>query len=183
MNEDLTKRIPKSFDGKLDAMFQLIQSVRAELTDLRNTVETRLYDTRPIWEKLTQDIGLLQAGQQKLEAGQQKLEAGQQKLEAGQQQLGARQQQLEAGQQQLEAGQQRLEAGQQRLEANQQGFDVEQKSLKANQELIRTDIREVRTHLRDLDRRFTIFNDTLVGIQADYRDIYDRVREIERQRM
>jgi hypothetical protein len=28
----------------------------------------------------------------------------------------------------------------------------------------------------------SIFNDTLVGIQADYRDIYDRVREIERHR-
>jgi len=30
--------------------------------------------------------------------------------------------------------------------------------------------------LRDFNRKFSIFNDTLTQIQADYRDIYDRVR-------
>lgn len=41
---------------------------------------------------------------------------------------------------------------------------------------------EIHTLLRDIFRRLSIFNDTLVTMQADYRDIYDRVREIERQR-
>ena len=68
----------------------------------------------------------------------------------------------------LQAGQQRLTEGQQRLE---QG-----------QEFLRGESREIRTLLRDIFRRLSIFNDTLVTMQADYRDIYDRVREIERQR-
>jgi chromosome segregation ATPase len=61
---------------------------------------------------------------------------------------------------QLQAGQQRLEEG---------------------QESMRKDVREVRTELRDMNRKLSIFNDNLVQIQADYRDIYDRVRDLERQ--
>lgn len=68
----------------------------------------------------------------------------------------------------LQAGQQRLTEGQQRLEEG--------------QEFLRGESREIRTLLRDIFRRLSIFNDTLVTMQADYRDIYDRVREIERQR-
>ncbi len=67
----------------------------------------------------------------------------------------------------LQAGQQRLTEGQQRLEEG--------------QEFLRGESREIRTLLRDIFRRLSIFNDTLVTMQADYRDIYDRVREIERQ--
>ena len=126
MNEDLTRKMPNASDGKLDEVFQIIQAIRAELSDLRGIVETRIYDTRPIWEKVQADIAQLQAGQARLQAGQDGLQAGQDSL--------------------------------------------------------RGDVREIRTHLRDMDRRLSIFNDTLVGIQADYRDIYDRVREIERQR-
>jgi chromosome segregation ATPase len=53
--------------------------------------------------------------------------------------------------------------------------------LQGGQEELSRDVREVRTHQRDMNRRMSIFNDTLAGIQADYRDIYDRVREIERR--
>lgn len=119
MNEDLTKNLSQSSDGRLDELVQIIQSVRTELNELRNTVETRLYDTRPNWDRLNGDVEGLKQGQE---------------------------------------------------------------TLKQGQDLMRTDVREIRTHLRDMDRRLSIFNDTLVGIQADYRDIYDRVREIERQR-
>ncbi|HEX8143918.1 MAG TPA: hypothetical protein VF553_15070 [Pyrinomonadaceae bacterium] len=41
--------------------------------------------------------------------------------------------------------------------------------------------REINTHWRDMNRKLSIFNDTLAEIQADYRDIYDRVRGLERQ--
>lgn len=64
----------------------------------------------------------------------------------------------------LQAGQQRLTEGQQRLEEG--------------QEFLRGESREIRTLLRDIFRRLSIFNDTLVTMQADYRDIYDREREI-----
>jgi chromosome segregation ATPase len=73
---------------------------------------------------------------------------------------------LRAGQQRLTEGQQRLTEGQQRLEEG--------------QEFLRGESREMRTTLRDIFWRLSIFNDTLVTMQADYRDIYDRVREIER---
>lgn len=126
MNEDLTRKIPDQPNGKLDELFQLIQAIRAELSDLRNTMETRLYDTRPIWEALKAEIDQLRTGQDSLRAGQD--------------------------------------------------------SLREGQDSLRGDVREIRTHLRDMDRRLSIFNDTLVGLKADYRDIYDRVREIERQR-
>jgi septal ring factor EnvC (AmiA/AmiB activator) len=54
--------------------------------------------------------------------------------------------------------------------------------LQEGQESMRKDVRDVRTELRDMNRKLSIFNDNLVQIQADYRDIYDRVRDLERQR-
>ena len=54
--------------------------------------------------------------------------------------------------------------------------------LQEGQDSMRKDVREVRTELRDMNRKLSIFNDNLVQIQADYRDIYDRVRDLERQR-
>ena len=52
--------------------------------------------------------------------------------------------------------------------------------LQEGQESMRKDVRDVRTELRDMNRKLSIFNDNLVQIQADYRDIYDRVRDLER---
>ena len=69
---------------------------------------------------------------------------------------------------QLQAGQQRLEEG--------------QKGVLEGQEFLRDESRDVRTDLRELLRKLSIVNDTLVTMQTDYRDIYDRIREIERQR-
>jgi chromosome segregation ATPase len=66
---------------------------------------------------------------------------------------------------QLQEGQARLEQGQ--AELQQQMRDQRQES------------RGLKTYLRDILRRMSIFNDTLVAIQADYRDIYDRVRGLE----
>ena len=124
MSEDPTKRLPDE-PNKAEELLTLIQSIRAELAELKRTVEIRLYDTRPIWEKVQADIAQLQEGQQRIEERQQRLEEG--------------------------------------------------------QEALRKDMREVRTELRDMNRKFSIFNDNLVQIQADYRDIYDRVRDLERQ--
>ena len=116
MSENLTRKLPENSAAEL---IQMIQAVRAELSDLRSAVETRIYDTRPIWEKVTGDVAKLIEGQ-----------------------------------------------------------EVQKQNLQSLTE----DVREIRTHLRDMDRRLSICNDTLVGIQADYRDIYDRVRGLERQR-
>src|SRR5436190_18207000 len=58
-----------------------------------------------------------------------------------------------------------LQEGQQRIE----------KTLEDS----RNESRESRTVLRHILRRMSIFNYTRVTIQADYRDIYDRVRHLE----
>jgi len=147
MSEDLTKDLPSSAGEKLTQILSTVQRLDStverldsRLGSLEQKVEGRLYDTRPIWEKVNTDIAELQAGQHRLTEGQQRLTEGQQRLTEGQQ---------------------RLEEG---------------------LEFFRGESRDVRTLLRDIFRRLSIFNDTLVTMQADYRDIYDRVREIERQR-
>jgi chromosome segregation ATPase len=73
---------------------------------------------------------------------------------------------------QIQEGQARLEKSQERLEQSQ--AELQQQMRDSRQEL-----RGLKTYLRDILRRMSIFNDTLVAIQADYRDIYDRVRGLE----
>ncbi|HEV7860274.1 MAG TPA: hypothetical protein VGO91_16775 [Pyrinomonadaceae bacterium] len=51
--------------------------------------------------------------------------------------------------------------------------------LHEGQETLR---REVNTGLRDIDRKFSVLNDNLLQMKADYRDVFDRVRDLERQR-
>ena len=78
MSEDITRQLPDQPDGSAE-LLRLVQSVRAELAELKQTVEARLHDTRPIWEKVQADIAQLQEGQQRLETSQKGLE---EKLEA-----------------------------------------------------------------------------------------------------
>ncbi len=134
MNDDLTKRFDGQENGeKLTLILSIVQGLdtRVQGLDVRlgnieEKVERRLYDTRPIWEKVQTDIAQLQTNGNQLQA------------------------------------------------------DVNQ--LKEGQEFLRSESHQIHTLLRDSFRRLSIFNDTLVTMQADYRDIYDRVRDIERQR-
>ena len=71
MNEDITRRLPDQ-PNSLEEIIRLIQTFRTELTELKQTIEARLHDTRPIWEKVQADIAQLQEGQQRIE---QRLEA------------------------------------------------------------------------------------------------------------
>jgi outer membrane murein-binding lipoprotein Lpp len=113
MSEDLTKKLPASADEKLTLILTTVQTltVRVENLDSRlaqveQKVDERLYDTRPIWQKVVGDIAHLQEGQ----------------------------------------------------------------------EALRTEVRAMR---RDIYYRFSILNDTLLAIQADDRDIHDRVSRLE----
>jgi hypothetical protein len=133
MNEDLTKKLPSSDSEKLSLILTTVQGLEgrfenletrgdridSRLGSLEQTVADRLYDTRPIWEKVLVDISQLQAGLVQLQEGQ---------------------------------------------------------------EFLRNESREIKTFLRDIFRRLSIFNDTMVTMQADYRDIYDRVRGLELNR-
>jgi archaellum component FlaC len=140
MNEDLTKRLEGEQPGeKLNQVLAIVQSVdtrmqrldagvenidthvgsiEARLERLEQKVEHRLYDTRPIWEKVQTDVAQLQ---------------------------------------------------------------TDFIGFKEGQELLHGEVRDIKTAIRDFNRKFRIFNDTLTTMQADYRDIYDRVRGIERQ--
>ena len=44
---------------------------------------------------------------------------------------------------------------------------------------VRAEVHDIRTSQRDGLRRMSVFHDTLISMQADYRDIYDRVRGLE----
>jgi len=65
-----------------------------------------------------------------------------------------------------------VQQGQAELQQSQQQMQQQIQDL-------RQDSRGLKTYLRDILRRMSIFNDTLLAIQADYRDIYDRVRGLE----
>lgn len=54
--------------------------------------------------------------------------------------------------------------------------------LHEGQEFLRKEVHEIRTSQRDALRRMSVFHDTLISMQADYRDIYDRVRGLEKNR-
>ena len=113
MSEDLTQPFDGQQNGeKLNQILTIVQNLDARLGSLEREVEQRLYDTRPIWEKVQTDLAQLREGQENLHV----------------------------------------------------------------------EVRDIKTAIRDFNRKFSIFNDTLVTMQADYRDIYDRVRDIERPR-
>ena len=82
MSEDLTKKLPGNDSEKIALILTLVRSIESRidrlehrledfdrgLGSLENKVDERLYDTRPIWEKVVADIGVLQEGQTRLES-------------------------------------------------------------------------------------------------------------------
>jgi len=144
MGEDLTKKFAANENEPLSRVLNVVQGLTVRIEKLDQKVEERLYDTRPMWEQVNNNVHELQEGQARLERGQV---------------------QLQEFQHLLQEQQQRMHDG---LEA-----------VLIGQERLNQDSREIRTSLRDILRRMSIFNDTLVAIQADYRDIYDRVRGLE----
>lgn len=92
MSEDLTKRLPKGDSEKITLILTTVKNLESQfggvignlitrIEKLEKTVEDRLYDTRPIWQKVVADVDLLKEGQTRLEEGQTRLEEGQTRLE------------------------------------------------------------------------------------------------------
>ena len=75
MSDDLTKKLPPSDSEKLTLILSRLDKVE-------ETLEERLYDTRPIWQKVVADIGHLQADIAHLQEGQDALRATQDTLSA-----------------------------------------------------------------------------------------------------
>jgi predicted nuclease with TOPRIM domain len=96
MNEDLTNTLSLQ-SSQIAQLLSLAQETKSQLngvdqrlTALEQKVEARLYDTRPIWERVSGEIDRLRIGQEELRAGQEELRAGQQELRAGQEELRAK---------------------------------------------------------------------------------------------
>ena len=149
MSEDLTNKLPGNGSQTLASVVKVVQELTVRVEKLDQKVDERLYDTRPMWEHLASKVDLLQEGLQELSHGQNDLR---EELHNGQVDL---REELRNGQADL------------REELCNGLADLRQES------------RGLKTYLRDILRRMSIFNDTLVAIQADYRDIYDRVRGLE----
>ena len=60
MSEDLTDKLPKSDSEKLTLILTSVQGFEDRIQSLEQQVQEKRYDTRPIWEKLENDIGQLQ---------------------------------------------------------------------------------------------------------------------------
>ena len=91
MSEDLTQKLPQSEGETLiltavhnldkhvrssfDKLVSWVGSIDGRLKDLKQKVDQRLHDTRPIWHKVVADIALLQQGQERLEEGMGELNA------------------------------------------------------------------------------------------------------------
>jgi len=74
MSEDLTKRFPESSDDKIDRLVKTVEALSSEvstlhreLSALSQTVENRLYDTRPMWEAVLAEMEKLKSRMDALE--------------------------------------------------------------------------------------------------------------------
>jgi len=81
MSEDLTKEIALQ-SSQIAQILSLAQETKAHLnsvdqrlTALELKFEERVYDTRPLWERVVGEIENLRLGQEKLSAGQEELRA------------------------------------------------------------------------------------------------------------
>ena len=171
MSGSLTDKLPNS-DDNLTTVMKVVKDLTIKVEALNEKVELRLYDTKPMWEQVLKTVLEIKEGQQRLEQRQERLEQRQERLEQRQERLEQRQEGLEQRQLSLEQKMEQLALGQMQLQENvqktAQGLDA-----------LRSESHEIKTFCRDIMRRLSIFNDTLVTIQSDYRDIYDRVRLIE----
>jgi hypothetical protein len=59
MSEDLTDRLPKSDSDKLTLILASVQGFEDRIHRLEEQADQKRYDTRPIWEKLVNDIDQL----------------------------------------------------------------------------------------------------------------------------
>ena len=150
MSEDLTNKLPGNGSQTLASVVKVVQELTVRVEKLDQKVEERLYDTRPMWEHLASKVDLLQEGLQELSHGQNDLR---EELRQGQNDL---REELHNGQVDLR---EELRNGQ---------ADLREELCNGLADL-RQESRGLKTYLRDILRRMSIFNDTLVAIQADYR--------------
>ncbi|HET9532721.1 MAG TPA: hypothetical protein VFQ92_20370, partial [Blastocatellia bacterium] len=55
MSDNLTEKL--SDNGHMNELLRLVRGIDARLQSLEKQVEERLYDTRPIWENVQEQLG------------------------------------------------------------------------------------------------------------------------------
>ena len=73
-SEDLTQKLPQSDSEKISLILTKVQYLETRIDRLEKIVEERLYDTRPIWERVVADVTQLRAEVTQLQVGQRRLE-------------------------------------------------------------------------------------------------------------
>ncbi|MGH9901833.1 MAG: hypothetical protein ACRD68_08495 [Pyrinomonadaceae bacterium] len=71
MNEDPTEKLSGQTDRRLEELFEAVQAMRTDLSDLKKAVDARLHDTRPLGETLElirADVAQVQDGQGQIRA-------------------------------------------------------------------------------------------------------------------
>lgn len=66
MSEDLTKQQPQSDSEKLSLVLSTVQAMAVRVDSFEQTVKAKLYDARPILQRVIADIAQLQEGQEAL---------------------------------------------------------------------------------------------------------------------
>ena len=151
MSDDLTKKLPKNDSEKLTFVVTAVQDLTSRIQALDRKVDALDHRVEALDNRV-------EALDNRVEALDHRVETLDKKVEERLYDTRPIWEQVVSNVAQLQEGQQRIEAT---LESS------------------RNESRDSRTVLRDILRRMSIFNDTLVTIQADYRDIYDRVRNLE----
>ena len=169
MSEDLTKKLPKRDSEKLDLIVTAVQALTSKTTSLEGNFALMQLRLDAIDSRLDTIDSRLTGIDSRLSELDFRVEALDKKVEERLYDTRPIWEQVVANVTQLQEGQQRLEAS---LHEGHKRIDEKLESSGNGS-------REIKTFLRDILRRMSIFNDTLVTIQADYRDIYDRVRHLE----
>ena len=190
MSEDLTKKLPKRDSEKLDLIVTAVQALTSKTSSLEgnfalmqlrlDAIDSRLdgIDSRldGIDSRLNTIDSRLTGTESRLDTIDSRLNEIDFRVEALDKKVEERLYDTRPIWEQVVANVMQLQEGQQRLEAS---LYEGQKRIDKKLESSGNGSREIKTFLRDILRRMSIFNDTLLTIRADYRDIYDRVRHLE----
>ena len=151
MSEDLTNKLPKGADN----VASILLNIDSRLQRLEQKVDERLYDARPIWQKVVADIAQLQGGQRELQEGVRELKEDVRELQDGHREL-------QQGQRELQQGVRQLHEGQQRLEAT-----------------MASEFCQVNKSILNVFYQIEVLNDTVLNVQVRHRDVDRRVRVLE----
>jgi chromosome segregation ATPase len=156
MNEDLTREMPEQ-PSEIARLTALVLEMKAsfeqrmdrqeeQIAALREKVELRHYDTRPIWEVVSREMEQLRVGQEELRVKVEELRAGQEELRAGQEELRVKVEELDV----------KLERVRQDLAAFRTETDRNLKLINHKFKDVFADIADVSARTSELERHFPI---------------------------